>query len=134
MELNNYYYEMQPSDNKSLEDNSRSSPSLFSRIFWCLYGYTFGSCQYFSRTNLSLSRTDRVELRTLWESQGTGATDTNEDHWRRKARKADSLMRKRVRYHFKDHIKKWVDMDRRRFPWKMILYISLIVLVTVQVR
>lgn len=125
MELNeNYqmYCDDKPEENRS---------SLFSTILSCLYVYTIGSCRYFGANDVSLSHKDRVELRSLWKSKED--IDSNEDHWKKKTRKADCVMRKRIRNHFKDHIRKWKDSERPRFPWKMILYISLVVVVTVQV-
>ena len=116
------------SDNAELEGDRR--PSLLSRICSCFYLYTIGSCRYFANT--SLSRKDRLELRMLWQSQDD--TDTKEDHWKRKTRKADCRMRKRIRYHFQDHIRKWRDTERPRFPWKMVLHFLLVIVVTVQVR
>ena len=120
------------SDNEPKDDN-RFSPS---RLCSCLYLYTIGSCRYF---DASLSRKDRIELRMLRESQnsrqnGSIDTDAREDQWEKKARNADYQMRKRIRYHFKDHIKKWRDPERPRFPWKMILYFILVIVVSVQVR
>ena len=123
MELNDTY-QMYP-DNGPRGDHRFS----LSRICSWLYLYTIGSCRYF---NTSLSRKDRRELRMLSQSQDD--TDTKEDHWKRKTRKADCQMRKRIRYHFKDHIRKWRDTERPRFPWKMILHFLLVVVVTVQVR
>lgn len=120
-------YQMYPADNKSAEDDHRFS---LSRICSWLYLYTIGSCRYF---HTSLSREDRIELRMLWQSQ-SDTPDTKEDHWKKKTRKADCQMRKRIRYHFKDHIRKWRDTERPRFPWKMVLHFLLVVVVTVQVR
>ena len=135
MQLNEQYQVY--SDDKG-EENPRSN--LCSRICSCLFTYTFGSCRYFRKSGITLSHEDRVELRTLWKSQdpsiGRGYTNAQgkEDHWKQKTREADRLMRKRILYHFKDHIRKWKDSDRPRFPWKMILHILLVIVVTVQVR
>ena len=122
-------YQMYPADNKSTEDDRPSFMISLSRICSWLYSYTIGSCRYF---HTSLSREDRIELRMLWQSHDV--TDTKEDHWKKKTRKADCKMRKRIRYHFKDHIRKWRDTERPRFPWKMFLHFLLVVVVTVQVR
>ena len=125
MDLKNDYQVYSEDDPK---DNGRFN---LSRLCSCLYLYTIGSCRYF---NTSLSRKDRIELRMLWESQdGSIDTDTKEDQWKRKTRKADCKMRKRIRYHFKDHIKKWRDKERPRFPWKMILHFLLVIVVSIQV-
>ena len=126
MESSNGYQRYSDNDPK---DDHRFS---LSRLCSYFYLYTIGSCRYF---NPSLSRKDRIELRMLWESQdGNIDTDTKEDQWKRKTRKADCQMKKRIRYHFKDHIKKWRDTERPRFPWKMILHFLLVIIVSVQVR
>ena len=109
------------------EDHPRS---LLSRICSCLFLYTVGSCRYFASS--FLSREDKVELRSLWKSQDDAYT--TEDHWKKKTRKADCLMRKRIRHHFQDHIRKWKDSERPQFPWKMILHFILVIVVTIQVR
>jgi len=128
MELNEDYQAYSGDEN----DNSRSS--LCPMLLSCLYTYTFGSCRYFGKTNISLSRKDRVELRTLWKSQlDTTFVLREDDEWKKKTKKADCLMKKRIRYHFKDHIRKWTNSERPRFPWKMMLHILLVVVVTVQV-
>ena len=115
------------------EDHPRSN--LLTRICSCLFLYTVGSCRYFGRTSNSLSREDRVELRSLWKSQDSKhATYATEDHWKKKTKKADCTMRKRIRHHFQDHIRKWKDSERPRFPWKMILHFLLVIVVTIQVR
>ena len=127
MELNENY-QMYSEDER--EDHPQSN--LLARICSFLFLYTVGSCRYFGRTSNSLSREDRVELRSLWQLQD--ATYTTEDHWKKKTRKADCVMRKRIRYHFQDHIRKWKDSERPRFPWKMILHFLLVIVVTIQVR
>ena len=126
MELNKSY-QMYSEDEG--EDHPRSN--LLARICSWLFLYTVGSCRYFGRTNNSLSREDRVELRSIWKSPD--ATYETEDHWKKKTRKADCSMRKRIRHHFQDHIRKWKNPDRPRFPWKMILHFLLVIVVTIQV-
>ena len=132
VELNENYhtYDDEPEDR-----NPRSN--LLSRICSCLYLYTFGSCLYFGRTNVSLTRKDRIELRTLWKSRSVtdDASDAQhqEDQWKKKTQKADHLIKKRIQHHFQDHISKWKDTERPRFPWKMMLHILLVIIVTVQV-
>ena len=46
-------------------------------------------------------------------------------------RKLDELMKERVNRHFENHLQKW--KNRKRFPFKVILDLLLIVLVTAQV-
>ena len=127
MELNKNY-QMYSED--EAEDHPRFN--VLTRLCSCLFLYTLGSCPYFGKANNSLTRKDRVELRSLWKSQDDAFT--TEDHWKKKTRKADCVMRKRIRHHFQDHIRKWKDPERPRFPWKMILHIILVVVVTIQVR
>ena len=115
------------------EDEDHPQSNLLARICSCLFLYTIGSCRYFSITSNSLSRKDRVELWSLWKSQDAIYRDTTEDHWKNKTRKADCLMRKRIQHHFQDHIRKWKDSERPRFPWKMILHLLLVIVVTIQV-
>ena len=138
VELNGNY-QTYPDDRELEDQNSQSN--VFRRLLSCLYLYTFGSCRY-SKT--SLTHKDRLELRSLWKSASAALVDTQstslrqdqdqEDHWKRKARKADCIMKKRIRHHFRDHIRKWTHVERPRFPWKMILHVLLVIVVTVQVR
>ena len=126
MELNKNYQMYSEDEAEDLHGSN-----ILTRICSCLFLYTFGSCSYFGKANNSFTRADRVELRSLWKSQD--ATYTTEDHWKKKTRKADYLMRKQIQHHFQDHIRKWKDSKRPRFPWKMILHFLLVIVVTIQV-
>ena len=133
VELNGIYHTYPDNESKLEDRNPRLN--FASRICSCLYMYTFGSCPFFGQTKISLTHKDRVELRTLLKSRRVSDTvdQDQEDQWKKKTDKADCLMKKRIRHHFQDHIRKWKDTERPRFPWKMILHILLVISVTVQV-
>lgn len=105
-----------------------------------LYAYTIGSCLYFKNDTDRRASSEEIELKSMiLRSQKNGSVDLEDSdkidsEWRRKtAHKADCKMKKRIQYHFKDHIRRWKDGSRRRFPWKVILHLLLVVLVTTQV-
>lgn len=116
------------------------SPGIHSRICSCLYKYTIGSCLYFKNEPADqIASLEEIELKSMTpngELKDVTEEGVNEwsEEWRREnGRKADCKMKKRIQYHFKDHIKRWMDSDRRRFPWKLILHLLLVILVTTQV-
>ena len=120
-----------------------------SRLFSCLYAYTIGSCLYFRTENeadqnssavwrSNESNTEEIELKPaeIPNSQQSGTSNLEKEsdtYMYNEWRKAECRMKKRIQYHFTDHIRRWMDMDRRRFPWKMMLHLLLVVLVTTQV-
>ena len=109
--------------------------SYLTRILTSLRKYTIGSCNY------SFCRSDSSEEDTQLKALTIKLT-VNDDHmhgnqeeeeWKRRAGRADREMKKKLRYHFMSHIAKWTDEDRRRFPWKLMLHVLLLVIVTTQV-
>ena len=109
-----------------------------SGLFSCLYTYTIGSCLYFksddasSPSTSSVNNGEELELKpmTLSDHAKYDKSKLEEDSgWK----KVECKMKKRIQYHFTDHIKRWMDSDQRRFPWKMILHLLLVALVTTQV-
>ena len=104
------------------EDNT-----VLSGLFSCLYAYTFGSCWYFKNADR-----EEIELKPMTSSDQINDNGSNLGEGRGRER-ADCRMKKRIQYHFMDHIRRWMDPDQRRFPWKVILHLLLVVLVTTQV-
>ena len=121
-----------------------TSVKPYSGFLSCLYTYTIGSCLYFKDdADVGLPLTDGEELIELepvissdqksdkgnLEEGGSYSRSSNE--WKKSA---ECRMKKRIKYHFTDHIRRWIiDSDQRRFPWKMILHLLLVALVTTQV-
>ena len=125
-----------------LDDDNNRNPSVCSKVCSCLYAYTIGSCLYCKNDTNLRENTEEVELKSMLSMKhknGEGVSDLEEGdsgsgEWRKRtACKADCKMKKRIQYHFKDHIRRWTDANRRRFPWKVILHLLLVVLVTTQV-
>ena len=123
------------------QDKPRDKPtlSICARIYSYFYTYTVGSCLYFKN---DADNAEETELKLVIQSTGQSNfldTISREDddlnnEWKRKVtRIADCKMKKRIQYHFKDHVKRWMDSDKRRFPWKLILHLLLVALVTTQV-
>lgn len=119
------------------------SPTLCSRICSCLYKYTVGSCLYHNNDDETdsdpLIKPDRYEeLTSIHQITGESAQKESDIEWQKKTFlkiKADCKMKKRIRYHFDDHVKRWINrQDRRRFPWKLTLHLVLVALVTTQVN
>lgn len=108
-----------------------------------LYDYSIGSCI----TSLSCSkyfRSDKphhIEMNSY--SASFSASCSSRDREKTLAvleaerppietvRKLDKLMKGRVNRHFENHIQKW--KNRKRFPFKVILDLLLIILITTQV-
>ena len=113
----------------------------FSQVFSCLYSFTIGSCQYDFFSKLKVSSSDK-RIEQNGEDGGTDEPNIEmnapmildeEKQWKMRTQKADSIMKRRIRYHFTDHIRKWADKERSRFPWKLIFHCLLVTLVTAQV-
>ena len=102
---------------------------ILARALSCLYTFTIGSCHYstFSKIFKRSSGEHKIEMDTPVIRQN------EEYYWKIRAQKADCIMKRRIRYHFTDHIHKWLDKERRRFPWKLIFHCMLVMLVTAQV-
>jgi len=111
-----------------------SEPSYLTRILTGLRTYTIGSCNYSLCHKCSDGSKEDIQLQLLTKKRvKQGKLRTDEEEWKRLACQADGEMKKRLRYHFKSHIAKWTDGNRRRFPWKLILHILLLAIVTIQV-
>jgi len=113
--------------------------SLLERLLACLKTYTIGSCQYSpfdgetSRFRDTV-RKDGKDIELLRSNNSfVNGTLREESEWGGRMSRANSEMRAKLRHHFKSHIEKWTDETKRRFPWKLILHILLILLVTTQV-
>ena len=121
---------MDDSEDTAYELIFEGSPTLCSRICSRLYKYTVGSCLYCSddETDSDLL----IELNTLPGKNAQKESDI--ERQKKSFLKADCKMKKRIQYHFDDHVKKWINRpDRRRFPWKPILHLVFVALVTTQV-
>ena len=107
-------------------------------IAWCLtkvYHLTVGSClrsclRYICCKNLP---NDEHEMSDVASDEET--TPLCADHWNEKGRieRVDSRMKEKLRHQFQDHISKWIQYKHPRFPWKLILHLLLVGLVTAQV-
>ena len=104
------------------EDNSTLNCS---RIFSCLYKYTIASI---GNRPPKVLKELADPLIILEETE-----DNKISEWMKK--KADCKMKTRVQYHFHDHVFRWINRPdgQRRFPWKLILHLVLVALVTTQV-
>ena len=112
---------------------SGEEPSYLTRILTSLRTYTIGSCNYSSCHSCAKS-SEGVKLNVKDNMCGVySGGQEEEEEWEKRACQADKEMKKRLRYHFKSHIEKWTDENRRRFPWKLILHVLLLAIVTVQV-
>ena len=100
--------------------------TICSRLFSCLYAYTIGSCM---RQRSDASNIDEEEIKLAIDRTKSNLEGGNNTGWM----KAECRMKKRIQYHFTDHIRRWMDSDQRRFPWKLMLHLLLVVLVTTQV-
>ena len=119
----------------------------WSKMCWLLlqlYHYTIGSCCYtpirwlctklccglYCCRNILKQYDDYAVL-----SKITLTGSEKDKQWIRKSciDKADSKMKERLQRQFQDHIQKWTDAKHRRFPWKVLLHLLLVVFVTVQV-
>jgi len=115
---------------------SGDKQSYLTRFLTGLRKYTIGSCHY-SFCHCESSEEDiqlkalTVNLTVRKDAEMRG--DEEDEEWKRRAGRADREMKKRLRYHFKSHIEKWTDENRRRFPWKIMLHLLLLVIVTTQV-
>jgi len=115
---------------------SGKEPSYLTRILTGLRMYTIGSCNYSSCHRCAKSSEGDIQLMALTTKlnvQPNLRSDQEEEEWKRRACRADREMKERLRYHFKSHIEKWTDEDRRRFPWKLVLHLLLLAIVTTQV-
>ena len=106
-----------------------------------LYDYSIGSCI----TSVSCSKyfrsdkPDHIEMNSysasftasVSGSKKTGPAFLAEKPPIETIRKLDKLMKERVNRHFENHIQKW--KNRKRFPFKVILDLLLIILITTQV-
>ena len=139
------------SDMSTEESVSRASDDSKSEdiIFWCLsklYQLTIGSCvRSCCRTPFRLCQKflcckdilseDEVEMSDVASDDETTPL-CDEDHWKKKRRieKVDARLKRKLKHRFQDHINKWVQNKHPRFPWKLIVHILLVGLVTAQVN
>jgi len=120
---------------------SGEESSYLTRILTSLRTYTIGACNYSFCHSCAKSSEGDIQLKALTLKLNVkdntcgvcGGGQEEEEEWKKRACQADREMKKRLRYHFKSHIEKWTDEDRRRFPWKLILHVLLLAIVTAQV-
>lgn len=124
-----------------VDDELDDDSNVCAKIFSCLYAYTIGSCLYFKSDTDRKATVEEIKLKSAISTKKNKTKERvlEEDgsmssEWKRKiGLKADCKMKKRIQYHFKNHISRWTDKNRRRFPWKVILHLLLVALVTTQV-
>lgn len=132
------YQEISDTDEQSSDDEQQSLLKIF---LTCLKTYTIDSCRYSlfggeSRRFRATIKKDELDIELLRKSNDSingSLREDQESEWRGKMSRADNEMKIKLRYHFRSHIGKWTDKTRRRFPWKLILHILLLLLVTTQV-
>ena len=131
-------------------DDGSKKGHCWPKICWLLmhfYHYTIGSCCYAPlkwlcvtlfhnfccKNDTKHNKEETSEYETL--SKITFPKNTQDTKWKRSSQidEADRRMKERLQYHFQDHIQKWTNMKGRRFPWKLVLHLLLVVSVTVQV-
>ena len=118
--------------------NSRQNWSIgeyVAKCCWILYDYSLGSCitscrnfsQYFQRD----TDPDYIEMNDFYCESLKKAVIEDEKPTTDAIKKIDKLMKEKINHHFENHFQKW--KNRKRFPFKVILDILLIALVTAQV-
>ena len=132
--------------NFASEQNNRKG--CWSKICWLLaqlYHYTIGSCCYTPLRQLYIKLcldcckcccTNRKKEETPYYELPKLPENVQDNKWKRASRidEADRKMKEMLHYHFQDHIQKWTNRKHRRFPWKLVLHLLLVVSVTAQVR
>jgi len=102
--------------------------TLLGRCLECLYAYTIGSCSYAGYNG------DREKDGGMVEMCQKSNRSVHYHKEQESIRLAEAEMKERLHNHFKSHIGKWASKNRRRFPWKVILHIFLLILITTQVN
>ena len=106
---------------------------VLARILACLLTYTIGSCNYSFCHRVGVGVNVNNENNEIQMEQLRVKHDDQEKEWKTRSCRADIRMKKRLLYHFKSHIGKWRDEHQRRFPWKLVLHVLLLIVVTTQV-
>lgn len=132
--------------------DANSKGNCWSKICWFLvqiYHYTIGSCCYTPmrwlctalfycccccQNDINHGCKEMTECEILLKTK-TLPEHVDKNKWKRATLIdiADQRMKERLRHQFQDHIQKWMDRNHRRFPWKLVLHLLLVVSVTVQV-
>jgi len=104
--------------------------TLLGRCLACLHEYTIGSCNYGGNGDRGKDRQAEMRMKSIGLISGTP-----HDHKEPECNihLAEVEMKEKLHQHFKSHIGKWKSKNRRRFPWKVILHVILLILVTTQV-
>lgn len=129
----------------SEQDNTKG---CWSRMCWLLaqlYHYTIGSCCYTPLRRLCTrlccncckcccTNCKKEEIQ-YYEILPKTSDNIQDNKWKRASQvdEADRKMKERLHHQFQDHIQKWTNRRHRRFPWKVVLHLLLVVSVTVQV-
>lgn len=109
-----------PPDLVTAKEGDEESP-----VYWVLrnlYNFTIASCLYFFCC-LKLKK----RAANLTGDETDGETEPLIEN------KEEAKIKERLRFHFMNPFQKWKYPARRRFPWKFILQILSIILVTAQV-
>jgi hypothetical protein len=85
-----------------------------------LYDFTIASCQYTLCDCFRKRRRSYVDL-------GNDTTDTTSQHDIEMG-----VIKTELKFHFMNPFEKWKYPDRRRFPWKLLIQLIILILVTVQ--
>ena len=130
----------------SEQDNTKGCWSKTCWLLSQLYHYTIGSCCCYTplrRLCIKLCHncckcccTNRKKEETpYYEILPNIPENIQNNKWKRASQidEADRKMKERLHYQFQDHIQKWTNRKHRRFPWKLVLHLLLVVSVTVQV-
>lgn len=134
------------------DENNEEGHQCLSKICWFLiqlYHYTIGSCCYTPLRWLYVTlfngcchcqNSSNHSSELVHEEMTNYDTLSNimlpqDKQWKRLSQiaEADCRMKERLRHQFQDHIQKWRNMKHRRFPWKAVLHLLLVVFVTIQV-
>ena len=110
--------------------------SLPRKCLRILYDYSIGSCiaslprsaPAYHRSNTG---TQNIEMDSMSSSRTNAVLKNPEKPTTETFRKIDKQMKEKVNRHFENHFQKW--KNRKRFPFKVMLDLLLIVLVTTQV-
>ena len=105
--------------------------TMMDKFLACFYAYTIGSCYYgvgdtpFCNGKMG----DFVEM----HMNSNGVVHDHSQEPECHICSAEIQMKSKLHHHFKSHIGKWTNKNRRRCPWKVILHIILLLLIMTQV-
>ena len=105
--------------------------TMMDKFLAYFYAYTIGSCYYGGGYTPFCNREMGEFVEMHMNSNGVVHDHNQEPECH--ICSAEIQMKSKLHHHFKSHIGKWTNKNRRKFPWKVILHIILVLLITTQV-